>query len=64
MPIILRALPAAALALAVLCSLAATPALAASTDAAATALRPLQTFDAEYRLKVDRWPRRWKNASR
>lgn len=60
MPIISRALPAAALALGLLASLAgglsATTAQAAPTADATPALRPLKAFDAEYRLKVDGWP--------
>lgn len=60
MPIISRALPAAALTLGLLSglagSLASTPALAAPTDDAAPALRPLKAFDARYKLKVDGWP--------
>lgn len=71
MPFILRALPVAALALGLLTGLANSA--LADDD---TALRPVKTFDARYRLKVNGWPgatlrhtlshegRHWKSAMR
>ncbi|WNK19606.1 hypothetical protein P1P91_12280 [Halomonas piscis] len=70
MPIISRALPAAALALGIVAGLIG-PAFAESP-----ALRPVEAFEAQYRLKVDGWPgatlshvmsqegRHWKSAMR